>query len=93
MSPDHEYTLREVVIGVLRRLADTLETQQAPLLPRAMAYQSAAIDIRAKQRLRQIADQRGASAEVAERRYGELVNAGWHGYDAFREVRAALDHV
>jgi hypothetical protein len=93
MNPHHEYNLREMAIGGLRRLADALEAQQPSLRPRAVAYQSAATDIRAIQRLRQLAGGRGASAEVAEQRYRELIDAGWPGNEAFREARAALDQV
>lgn len=92
MNPQQEYTLKATVIGALRGLVDALETQQAPLLPRAVAYQVTAVDLRATQKLRQIAAECGVSPQAAEQRYWEYVDAGWDGYKAFNEVLAELDH-
>jgi uncharacterized protein (DUF2336 family) len=92
MNPQQEYTLKATVIGALRGLVDALETQQAPLLPRAVAYQDTAVDLRATQDLRQIAADYGVSPEAAEQRYWKYVEAGWREHEAFNEVLAELDH-
>jgi hypothetical protein len=93
MNPQQEYTLKETLIGALRGLVGALETQQAPLLPRAVAYQHSAADLRATQSLRQIAAGYGVSPDAAEQRYCEYLEAGWRGHVALNEVLAELDHV
>lgn len=91
MNPQQEYTLKETLIGALRGLVGALETQQAPLLPRAVAYQDSAVDLCATQKLRQIAAECGVSPHAAEQRYWEYVRAGFSEYTALNEVHAELN--
>jgi hypothetical protein len=91
MNPQQELTVTRMVIGALRGLIESLQTQAEALEPRATAYQRIASDARSIRMIRDIAIANGFDPEWAEQRYLRHLNRGYLEQKAFDEVVAELE--